>query len=234
MFNRTIAISLLALTLVGLGATVQGTGEASASPTSISIGVGDVANLKPQFGAPYHPLKDFGCNFAFFPNSAVGITAGHCGGAGDEIYSHNTLVGIVRESVAPSTDNPISASVIDYAVVDLLPNVSVNTDGPVAVTGVEMNPYVGMPVYKYGHGLGNQVVQYGEITAVTDNGIETNIPITFCDSGAGIIVLGTNKVVATASGMTDAGANVGAFLGVSEYGNAVGTRISVILERTGL
>lgn len=123
---------------------------------------------------------------------------------------------VVVISVAPQAPhNTVSASVLDYAV-------------------VQLTPHVGMAAYKHGHGIGNSIVRQGVITKVTPNGIETDIATSPFDSGSPIIASGSNKLVAVVSGMVDPMANARGILKVSERGNSVGTKAKVIFERTGL
>lgn len=229
--------------LIGLFATLiicllgwTGVSQANAAPAvAASIGVGDVVNLQPQAGLPYHQLKDGGCNAAAIDKvQRKLVTAGHCGKFGDRIYSRDVYIGTVIVSVAPEAPhNTVSATVLDYAVVQLASHVGIKHH-PINLRGVETQPHVGMAVYKHGHGIGNSVVRQGVITKVTPNGIETDIATSPFDSGSPIIASDSNKLVAIVSGMVDPMTNARGILRVSERGNSVGTKAKVIFERTGL
>ena len=212
-----------------------GASQASAAPAAASIGVGDVVNLQPQAGLPYHQLKDGGCNAAAIDrNQRKLVTAGHCGKVGDRIFSRDVYIGTVVASVAPEAPhNTVSASVLDYAVVQLASHVDIKRD-PITLKGVETQLHVGMAVYKHGHGIGNSIVRRGVITKVTPNGIETNIATSPFDSGSPIIASGSDKLVAIVSGMVDPMANARGILRISERGNSVGTQAKVVFEETGL
>lgn len=222
-----ILIGIFAVLIIALGVWT-GVGIASAAPP-VNIGVGTAISQK----IAGTELNDGGCNVAAVDKSARKvITAGHCGSPQAKLYSGGVFVGVIIESHQPSKDNPVSASVRDYAVIQLAPNVIVR-GSPVRLTGV-VKPYVGMPVYKYGHGIANRTVREGVVTRVTAVGVETDIISTPFDSGSAIIAKGSNQWIAVISGMTDPLKAATGVLGLSDKGSTVGTRADKIVEWTGV
>lgn len=143
----------------------------------------------------------------------VGITAGHCGNAGDSIVAEaNTDAGQVG-SIAFS--NPE----YDYAVIqfDRAKVVPVNHIGNVTITNVA--PPASFPnlVCKEGRTTGNTCgVAYGDILQSQETW--SQICVVEGDSGAPVVV-GTSLV-----GM------VNAYLGIACFGPEVGTNIDAILR----
>lgn len=222
-----IIIGIFMVLLVALGAWA-GVGIASAAPP-VNVGVGTAISQK----IAGTELNDGGCNVAAVDKSAhKAITAGHCGPPQAKLYSDGVFVGIIVESHQPSEENPVSASVRDYAVIQLASSVIVR-GSPVRLTGV-VKPYVGMPVYKHGHGIANRTVREGVVTRVTTVGVETDIISTPFDSGSAIIAKGSNKWIAVISGMTDPLKAAAGAVGLSDKGSTVGTRADKIVEWTGV
>ncbi|MBJ8342618.1 MULTISPECIES: serine protease [Antrihabitans] len=204
MFKKiaTIAVGLAA------AATVLSAGSATAAPGNVTLGGGSGIIIDDMYE----------CSLTTIGNDAggrlVGITAGHCGGAGSFVRAeHNPDAGIVGRFAYSNED-------LDYAVIefDRAKVVPVNRIGNVTITGIGGPAQFPSIVCKEGRTTGNTCgFSYGDIF---DSRIETwnQMCVIEGDSG-GPVVIGTTLV-----GM------VNAYLAVPCIGPEVGTNITTILD----
>lgn len=191
---RIVRITAMTTALVALVTIIVAIlcGAAGASTPGV-IGVGSRIVLIGGFGS---------CNVADFDEAADTFeTAGHCGNRGDRFAdSAGNYVGTVVSSVTHSTG--VGDGEADVAIVKMAPGTIIRNEAP--VTGAIAAPRVGDTVYKWGHGMGNQVVRFGEIVSVSEKGfVIKKMAVIFFDSGSPIIDSRGN-IVGILSGSPDA------------------------------
>ncbi|GAB4589940.1 S1 family peptidase [Nocardia sp. IFM 10818] len=144
----------------------------------------------------------------------VGLTAGHCGDPGAQVYAEAARgAGEIGKFVYSNHE-------LDYAVIQFDPDkvVPVNRIGNVTITGLGGPPGFPMIVCKEGRTTGNTCgLSWGDVFG---SGIETwsQMCVVEGDSGAPVVV-GTTLV-----GM------VNAYLAIACFGPEVGTNMSTIME----
>ncbi|MFC9994410.1 S1 family peptidase [Nocardia sp. NPDC127526] len=144
----------------------------------------------------------------------VGLTAGHCGDPGAQVYAEAARgAGEIGKFVYSNHE-------LDYAVIQFDPDkvVPVNRIGNVTITGLGGPPGFPMIVCKEGRTTGNTCgLSWGDVFG---SGIETwsQMCVVEGDSGAPVVV-GSTLV-----GM------VNAYLAIACFGPEVGTNMSTIME----
>jgi hypothetical protein len=196
-------------TVVGamvLGLTVFGAAPAQAQPT-VMIGGGSGIIIDQQFECTVTTIGHDG------GGRLVGLTAGHCGGAGARVLAEaNPFLGEIGRFTYSNPD-------LDYAVIEFYPSkvVPVNRIGNVTITGIGNPAQFPHIVCKEGRTTGHTCgIAWGD---VFQTGIETwsQMCVVEGDSG-GPVVIGNTLV-----GM------VNAYLAIACYGPEVGTNMNTIL-----
>lgn len=192
----------------------------AAAAVAASVGVGTASAAAPAVlggGSGIIVGNSAECTLTTIGNDAagrlVGITAGHCGGAGATIAAEaNTDAGVVGRIAFSNPE-------YDYAVIefDRAKVVPVNHIGNVTITRV--GPPTSFPniVCKEGRTTGNTCgIAYGDVLQSQETW--SQLCVVEGDSGSPVVV-GTTLV-----GM------VNAYLGVACFGPEVGTNIDAILR----
>ncbi|WP_431953744.1 S1 family peptidase [Nocardia lijiangensis] len=208
MFSK-LAKAANAVFAVALGAALLGTG---AGPSAAAPG--------PVIGGGSGIIIDnmFECTVTTVGHDSagrlVGLTAGHCGDAGAQVYSEaDRGAGVIGRFV-------YSNSELDYAVIQFDPGAitPVNRIGNVTITGIGGPAQFPMIVCKEGRTTGNTCgVAYGDLFGTN---VETwsQMCVVEGDSGAPVVA-GTTLV-----GM------VNAYLAIACFGPEVGTNMSAIMN----
>jgi hypothetical protein len=206
MFN-TLAKAARTAFAAALGAALLGTGagvaHADAGPPVIGGGSGIIID------------NMYECTVTTVGHDAagrlVGLTAGHCGDAGSQVWAEQARgAGVIGRFAYSNHD-------LDYAVIQFDPNkiVPVNHIGNVTITGVGAPAQFPMIVCKEGRTSGNTCgIAWGDIFQTDETW--TQMCVVEGDSGAPVVV-GTTLV-----GM------VNAYLAVACFGPEVGTNMSAI------
>jgi len=209
MFSK-LAKAANAVLAVALGAALLGTGAgtAVADPGAPVIGGGSGIIVDNMYECT---VTTVGHDNA---GRLVGLTAGHCGEAGAEVYSEiDPGAGVIGRFV-------YSDPTLDYAVIQFQPGAitPVNRVGNVTITGIGGPAQFPMIVCKEGRTTGNTCgLAYGDLFGTN---VETwaQMCVVEGDSGAPVVV-GTTLV-----GM------VNAYLAVACFGPEVGTNMSTIMD----
>lgn len=209
MFSK-LAKAANAVLAVALGAALLGTGAgtAVADPGAPVIGGGSGIIVDNMYECT---VTTVGHDSA---GRLVGLTAGHCGEAGAQVYSEiDPGAGEIGRFVY---SNPT----LDYAVIQFQPGAitPVNRVGNVTITGIGGPAQFPMIVCKEGRTTGNTCgLAYGDIFGTN---VETwaQMCVVEGDSGAPVVV-GTTLV-----GM------VNAYLALACFGPEVGTNMSTIMD----
>ncbi|MBP2188265.1 S1 family peptidase [Nocardia goodfellowii] len=209
MFSK-LAKAAHAVLAVALGAALLGTGAGAAqgAPAPPVLGGGSGIIIDNQFECT---VTTVGHDNA---GRLVGLTAGHCGDAGAEVYAESDRdAGVIGRFIYSNHD-------LDYAVIQFDPGsiVPVNRVGGVTITNVGGPPQFPMVVCKEGRTTGNTCgLVWGD---VFDSKIETwtQMCVVEGDSGAPVVV-GSTLV-----GM------VNAYLALACFGPEVGTNMTVIMD----
>ncbi|WP_040800141.1 S1 family peptidase [Nocardia higoensis] len=200
--NAVLAVATVAA-LLGTGA-----GAAAADPGAPVIGGGSGIIVDNMYECT---VTTVGHDNA---GRLVGLTAGHCGEAGAQVYSETDPgAGVIGRFVY---SNPT----LDYAVIQFQPGAitPVNRVGNVTITGIGAPAQFPMIVCKEGRTTGNTCgLAYGDIFG---SNVETwaQMCVVEGDSGAPVVV-GTTLV-----GM------VNAYLAIACFGPEVGTNMTAIID----
>ncbi|MCC3318195.1 hypothetical protein [Nocardia africana] len=208
MFNTLVRAARAAFA-VALGAALLGTGAgvAQAGPGSPVIGGGSGIIIDNQFECTVTTIgHDAG-------GRLVGLTAGHCGEAGSEVWSEQDRgAGVIGHFVYSNHD-------LDYAVIQFDPGhvTPVNRIGNVTITGIGAPAQFPSIVCKEGRTTGNTCgLAFGDIFQTDETWSE--MCVVEGDSGAPV-VMGSTLV-----GM------VNAYLAVACFGPEVGTNMTAIVN----
>lgn len=209
MFSK-LAKAANAVLAVALGAALLGTGAgtAVADPGAPVIGGGS--------GIIVDNMYECTVTTVGYDNAGrlVGLTAGHCGEAGAQVYSEiDPGAGAIGSFV-------YSDPTLDYAVIQFQPGsiTPVNRIGNVTITGIGAPAQFPMIVCKEGRTTGNTCgLAYGDIFG---SNMETwaQMCVVEGDSGAPVVV-GSTLV-----GM------VNAYLAIACFGPEVGTNMTTIMD----
>jgi hypothetical protein len=208
MFN-TLAKAARTAFAVAIGAALLGTGVgvAHADTNAAVIGGGSGIIIDNQFECT---VTTIGHDRA---GRLVGLTAGHCGEAGAQVWAEqDRAAGVIGHFVYSNHD-------LDYAVIQFDPNRvrPVNHIGNVTITGVGAPAQFPNIVCKEGRTTGNTCgIAWGDIFQTDETW--TQMCVVEGDSGAPVVV-GTRLV-----GM------VNAYLAVACFGPEVGTNMNAILN----
>lgn len=211
---RKLAQAANAVFAVALGAALLGSGTAAADPGRPVLGGGSGLIISSEPGhmsemAIQCTLTTIGHDGA---GRLVGLTAGHCGTPGHEVYSEQDPgAGVLGRFVYSNQE-------LDYAVLQFEPGrvTPVNRIGNVSITGLGGPAQFPAIVCKEGRTTGNTCgIAYGDVFATN---IETwsQMCVMEGDSGAPVVV-GSTLV-----GM------VNAYLAIACFGPEVGTNMSTI------
>ncbi|MBF6213640.1 trypsin-like peptidase domain-containing protein [Nocardia puris] len=209
MFSK-LAKAARAACAVALGAALLGTGAGavSAAPGPPAIGGGSGIIINDTFECT---LTAVGYDNA---GRLVGLTAGHCGDPGNEVFAEvDRGAGVIGRFAYSNPD-------LDYAVIQFQPGaiIPVNRVGNVTITGIGAPPQFPMIVCKEGRTTGNTCgVTWGDVFR-TNVETWTQMCVVEGDSGAPVVV-GTTLV-----GM------VNAYLAVACFGPEVGTNMDAIMN----
>ncbi|MCP2318641.1 hypothetical protein APR12_003996 [Nocardia amikacinitolerans] len=209
MFSK-LAKAANAVFAVALGAALLGTGAgpAAAAPGPPVIGGGSGIVIDNMFECT---VTTVGHDNA---GRLVGLTAGHCGDPGAEVYAEvDREAGVIGRFV-------YSNSELDYAVIEFEPGAitPVNRVGNVTITGIGGPAQFPMIVCKEGRTTGNTCgITYGDVFG-TNIETWTQMCVVEGDSGAPVVA-GTTLV-----GM------VNAYLAIACFGPEVGTNMSAIMN----
>ncbi|WP_280511257.1 serine protease [Nocardia farcinica] len=209
MFS-TLAKAANAVLAVALGAALLGTGAgaAVADPGAPVIGGGSGIIVDDMYECT---VTTVGHDSA---GRLVGLTAGHCGEPGAEVYSETDRgAGVVGRFVYSNHE-------LDYAVIQFQPGAitPVNRIGNVTITGLGGPAQFPMIVCKEGRTTGNTCgVAWGDVFGTN---VETwaQMCVVEGDSGAPVVV-GSTLV-----GM------VNAYLAIACFGPEVGTNMTAIMN----
>ncbi len=205
----TLAKAARSAFAVAIGAALIGTGagvaQAAAGPPVIGGGSGIIID------------NQFECTVTTIGHDRtghlVGLTAGHCGEAGAQVWSEqNRGAGVIGHFVYSNHD-------LDYAVIEFDPGrvVPVNRVGNVAITRVGAPAQFPAIVCKEGRTTGNTCgVAYGDVFQTDETW--SQMCVVEGDSGAPV-VMGTTLV-----GM------VNAYLAVACFGPEVGTNMNAVMH----
>lgn len=186
-----VLVGVFCALMLGLGLWA-GASYANAETPGV-IGVGTKITLIGGFGS---------CNVSTV-DEATGTftTAGHCGQKDDRFAdASGNYIGTVISSATHISG--VGDGNADVAIVRMAAGTIVRNEAP--VSGAVAAPQVGDTVYKWGHGLGNQVVRFGEIVSVRNKDfLIRKMGVMPFDSGSPIID-SNGKVVGTLSGSPDA------------------------------
>ncbi|ONM49049.1 S1 family peptidase [Nocardia donostiensis] len=209
MFSK-LAKAANAVFAVAMGAALLGTGAgaAEAAPGAPVIGGGSGIVIDDMFECT---LTTVGHDAA---GRLVGLTAGHCGDAGSQVYAE------ADRGYGPVGEFVYSNPRLDYAVIQFAPGriTPVNRVGNVTITGLGAPAQFPMIVCKEGRTTGNTCgISWGD---VLDTKMETwaQMCVVEGDSGAPVVV-GSTLV-----GM------VNAYLAIACFGPEVGTNMSSIMD----
>ncbi|MBF6135790.1 serine protease [Nocardia otitidiscaviarum] len=199
--QATFAVAMSAA-LLGSGA---GTALADPAPPVLGGGSGIVID------------NEYECTLTTIGHDAagrlVGLTAGHCGDPGAQVYAEAARgYGVIGKFV-------YSNHALDYAVIEFQPGrvIPVNRIGNVTITGLGAPPQFPMIVCKEGRTTGNTCgVAWGDVFA-TNYETWTQMCVVEGDSGAPVVV-GSTLV-----GM------VNAYLAIACFGPEVGTNMDAIM-----
>ncbi|MET8773784.1 S1 family peptidase [Nocardia sp. NPDC050713] len=209
MFSK-LAKAANAVFAVALGAALLGTGAspAAAAPGPPVIGGGSGIVIDNMFECT---VTTVGHDNA---GRLVGLTAGHCGDPGAQVYAEvDREAGVIGRFV-------YSNSELDYAVIEFEPGAitPVNRIGNVTITGIGGPAQFPMIVCKEGRTTGNTCgITYGDVFG-TNIETWTQMCVVEGDSGAPVVA-GTTLV-----GM------VNAYLAIACFGPEVGTNMSAIMN----
>lgn len=215
MFRKLVQAAN-AVFVVALGAALLGSGTAAAEPGRPVLGGGSGLIISSEPGhmsemAIQCTLTTIGHDGA---GRLVGLTAGHCGTPGHEVYSEQDPgAGVLGRFVHSDQE-------LDYAVLQFEPGrvTPVNRIGNVSITGLGGPAQFPAIVCKEGRTTGNTCgIAYGDVFA---SNIETwsQMCVMEGDSGAPVVV-GSTLV-----GM------VNAYLAIACFGPEVGTNMSTIMD----
>lgn len=206
MFNTLVRAAHAAFA-VALGAALLGTGAgvAQADPGSPVIGGGSGIIIDKQFECTVTTIgHDAG-------GRLVGLTAGHCGEAGSQVWSEQDRdAGVIGHFVYANHN-------LDYAVIEFEPGrvTPVNRIGNVTITGVGAPAQFPNIVCKEGRTTGNTCgLAWGDVFQTDETW--TQMCVVEGDSGAPVVI-GSTLV-----GM------VNAYLAVACFGPEVGTNMVTI------
>ena len=212
---RKLAQAAAAACTVALSAALLGSGTAAADPGRPILGGGSGLIVSAEPGRMSDPAIQ--CTLTTVGHDAagrlVGLTAGHCGDPGDEVYSEQDPgAGALGRFVHSDKE-------LDYAVLQFDPGsvTPVNRVGNLSITGVGGPAQFPSIVCKEGRTTGNTCgLAYGDVFA---SSMETwsQMCVMEGDSGAPVVV-GSTLV-----GM------VNAYLAVACFGPEVGTNMSSIM-----
>ncbi|MEU4339802.1 S1 family peptidase [Nocardia sp. NPDC023852] len=208
MFSKLAKVANAAFA-VALGAALLGTGAgaANAQPGPPVVGGGSGIIIDNQFECT---VTTVGHDNA---GRLVGLTAGHCGDPGAQVYSESDRgAGLIGRFAYSNHD-------LDYAVIQFDPGkiIPVNRVGNVTITGIGAPATFPQIVCKEGRTTGNTCgIAWGD---VFQTNVETwsQMCVVEGDSGAPVVA-GTTLV-----GM------VNAYLAVACFGPEVGTNMSAIM-----
>ncbi|WP_328389587.1 serine protease [Nocardia sp. NBC_00416] len=212
---RKLAQAASAVFAVALSTALIGTGTAAADPGRPVLGGGSGLIISSESGhmseyAIQCTLTTIGRDGA---GRLVGLTAGHCGTPGHEVYSEQDPgAGVLGRFVYSNQD-------LDYAVLEFDPGrvTPVNRVGNLSITGVGGPAQFPAIVCKEGRTTGNTCgIAYGDVFA---SSMETwsQMCVMEGDSGAPVVV-GSTLV-----GM------VNAYLAIACFGPEVGTNMATIM-----
>ncbi|RDI48272.1 peptidase S1 family protein [Nocardia mexicana] len=207
MFNKLAKVAQAAFAVV-LGTALLGTGAgvAHADP-GVVIGGGSGIIIDNQFECTVTTIGRDGAG------RLVGLTAGHCGEAGSEVWSeHDRGAGVIGRFAYSNHD-------LDYAVIEFEPGkvVPVNRIGNVTITGLGAPAQFPMIACKEGRTTGNTCgITWGDIFQTDETW--TQMCVVEGDSGAPVVV--GNTLVAM----------VNAYLAVACFGPEVGTNMTAIMD----
>ncbi|CCF66279.1 S1 family peptidase [Nocardia cyriacigeorgica] len=209
MFSK-LAKAANAVLAVAIGAALLGTGAgaAGAAPGAPVIGGGSGIVIDNMFECT---VTTVGHDAA---GRLVGLTAGHCGDAGAQVYAE------VDRGYGPIGKFVFSNHELDYAVIQFDPNriTPVNRIGNVTITGIGAAPQFPTIVCKEGRTTGNTCgVTWGDIFQ-TNYETWAQMCVVEGDSGAPVVV-GSTLV-----GM------VNAYLAIACFGPEVGTNLTAIMD----
>ncbi|MBF6296078.1 S1 family peptidase [Nocardia amamiensis] len=208
MFSKLAKVANAAFA-VALGAALLGTGAgaANAQPGLPVVGGGSGIIIDNQFECT---VTTVGHDNA---GRLVGLTAGHCGDPGSQVYAESDRgAGVIGRFTYSNHD-------LDYAVIQFEPGkmVPVNRIGNVTITGIGAPASFPQIVCKEGRTTGNTCgIAWGDVFRTN---VETwsQMCVVEGDSGAPVVV-GTTLV-----GM------VNAYLAIACFGPEVGTNMSAIM-----
>ncbi|MEV6556913.1 S1 family peptidase [Nocardia sp. NPDC051756] len=209
MFSKLAKVATAAFA-VALGAALLGTGAgaAQADPGPPVLGGGSGIIIDNQFECT---VTTVGHDNA---GRLVGLTAGHCGDPGAEVFAEsNRGAGVIGRFVYSNHD-------LDYAVIQFEPGkiIPVNRVGNVTITGLGAPAAFPNIVCKEGRTTGNTCgISWGDVFG---SNMETwsQMCVVEGDSGAPVVI-GSTLV-----GM------VNAYLAMACFGPEVGTNMSTIMD----
>jgi hypothetical protein len=205
----SLAKAARAACAVALGAALftAGAGAAQANPGPPVIGGGSGIIIDNQFECT---VTTIGHDAA---GRLVGLTAGHCGEAGSQVWAEQgRAAGVIGHFVYSNHD-------LDYAVIEFDPRkvIPVNHVGNVTITGVGTPAQFPQIVCKEGRTTGNTCgIAWGDVFQTDETW--TQMCVVEGDSGAPVVA-GTTLV-----GM------VNAYLAVACFGPEVGTNMNAIMS----
>ncbi|MEU0500276.1 S1 family peptidase [Nocardia sp. NPDC004278] len=208
MFSKLAKVANAAFA-VALGAALvaTGSGAADAAPGPTVVGGGSGIIIDNQFECTVTTVGYDG------GGRLVGLTAGHCGDPGAQVWAEaDRGAGVIGKFVYSNHD-------LDYAIIQFDPAkiVPVNRIGNVTITGIGGPAQFPMIVCKEGRTTGNTCgLAYGDLFG-TNMETWAQMCVVEGDSGAPVVV-GTTLV-----GM------VNAYLAIACFGPEVGTNMSSIM-----
>ncbi|NNH73892.1 serine protease [Nocardia uniformis] len=209
MFRKLAGVAHAAFAVAMSAALLgAGAGAAQADPAPPVLGGGSGIVIDNEFECT---LTTIGHDNA---GRLVGLTAGHCGDPGAQVYAEVARnYGVIGKFVYSNHE-------LDYAVIEFQPGrvIPVNRIGNVAITNLGAPPQFPMIVCKEGRTTGNTCgLTWGDVFG-TNYETWTQMCVVEGDSGAPVVV-GSTLV-----GM------VNAYLALACFGPEVGTNMTAIMD----